>query len=666
VGGLVAIGAIFGFFATRAASSGPTSAEVQAAASSAASTLAARSEVDSQLLATASASINGDPAEGDARVLARLDRLASNDRTVGVARVTPSGTVPVVVAVPDSSAATIVGTDLAGTADARLVLELARDGDQSAAVVTTGSDGKPVVIDALPLYGTPDPPSDIGGRRSALRGYVVTVTPVAALVGLSTGRDEDIAVRVLDGATVLDAQGRDLSNPPASPVAESVTANGVPFIVQAWATPSPSALPWVVLAVGLALAVAVAVIVYFRERSAAAAQADLVARNEELALIARAGPLLQQSLAMGELLPVFVVEVGAELALDGISVSLATPSGGLEPVFSLGTRAGTPTPALASLVAPPTSVRPGELVIVPLQRAGRVVGTLQARAVTGLTEPQMETLLGVCALLAAAIGNVRMFQDEQDMVARLRDIDSMKTSFIGSVSHELRTSVTAIQGFAALLEANPGIDAEHRADYLERIARNARSLAALIEDLLDFARFERVGLTVDLHPVDLSDLVPTIVDQLSSVLGGRAVSTVIEPNVTALADPQAIERVLANLLSNASKYTPPDSKVIVGLERTPMEAVLYVDDDGPGIAPDEREKIFELFYRSDSTARTSRGVGIGLALVRQLVVHLNGTIDVEDARGGGARFRVTIPLAEHEEISLQHPEPARTPLGTGG
>src|SRR5205085_6072226 len=133
-----------------------------------------------------------------------------------------------------------------------------------------------------------------------------------------------------------------------------------------------------------------------------------------------------------------------------------------------------------------------------------VVGTFQARAVTGLSPPQMKTLQAVCALLAAAIGNVRLFQDEQDMVARLRDVDRLKTTFIGSVSHELRTSVTAIQGFAGLLEGDDDLDPARRSDYVERISRNARSLGVLVEDLLDFARFERSGLTAALRPIDLS------------------------------------------------------------------------------------------------------------------------------------------------------------------
>ena len=342
-----------------------------------------------------------------------------------------------------------------------------------------------------------------------------------------------------------------------------------------------------------------------------------------------------------------------------------TDDGTLSRVFSLGSGINADVPELGDLLASPSSAAPGEIVTVPLQRVGRVVGAFQARAVTGLEPSQMEALLAVCALLAAAIGNVRLYQDEQDMVSRLRDIDKLKTSFIGSVSHELRTSVTAIQGFAGLLEGNDDLDPERRNDYVERISRNARSLGVLVEDLLDFARFERSGLTAALRPIDLSELVPNVVEQMSSVLGGRAVTTDVEPDVIAMADTLAVERVLVNLLSNAGKYTPADSPVEVGLQGVGASAVLTVRDHGPGVPADEREKIFELFYRSDESARVTRGVGIGLALTRQLVLHLNGTIAVEEAPGGGALFRVTIPLADEATAGevAQESQPARPSAG---
>ena len=667
VGGVIVAGAVGGFFATRSASRDPSAAELQSAAATAAATVTAHLDTDAQMLNAVAASIGGDAGLPDAQLLSAVRRIAPRDGVVAVARTTANTGTAIVVTASDSRAPSIVGTDLSASEPQRVVLELARDRAGTGAIVVPSPDGQVSLLDALPMYGTLDVPADIAGRRAALKGFVVSITPLTSIVGLPRGSDSEISVRFVDGDRVLGAFGRGAGGSPDNSVVDvPLTANGLDWSVQAWATPRASTLPWVVLLGGLVVAALAAAAVMSRERSIAAAVAETEARNQELALVARTGPLLQQSLALGDLLPVFVVEIGDELGLDSASISLVSDSGELTRVFSLGSGVNAPE-LTGALAPPPASVPPGEVVTVPLQRVGRVVGAYQARAVSGLSSPQMETLQAVCALLAAAIGNVRLFQDEQDMVARLRDVDRMKTSFIGSVSHELRTSVTAIQGFAGLLEGDTGsLDAERRADYVERISRNARSLGILIEDLLDFARFERSGLTATLRPIDLSELVPKVVEQLSSVLDGRPLSTTIEPGVIALADTLAVERVLANLLSNAGKYTPADTEVAVGLERDGDVAVLCVTDNGPGVAADERDKIFELFYRSDESARVTRGVGIGLALTRQLVMHLNGTITVDDAPGGGARFRVTIPLADGTASSAVPSPSASAHDGPGG
>jgi len=667
VGGVIVAGAVGGFFATRASTGGPTQSGLQTVSSGRAVSIANRLDGDAQLLATAAASIDGDPAMPDAALRAALERVVHGDRSLGIAKVSPTDARVPVTVTSAAGPASLTGFDLASQPSWALALDLARDRAGAGAAVGTGPNGRPTVLDVLPLYGTPDPPADIAGRRQSIKGYVVSMSDVGTIVGTQAASDPDISLRIVDGDTVLFGAGRGAADtPPNDAVTTPVTANGLLWKSESWATPSTSGAPWVVLVGGLVLAALATAVVANRERSIAAAVAESDARNQELALVARVGPLLQQSLALGDLLPVFVVEIGDELDLDGASICLVADDGTLHRVFSLGTGISAPVPELAQLVAPPESAAIGEVVTVPLQRIGRVVGAFQARAVTGLEPPQMEALLAVCALLAAAIGNVRLYQDEQDMVARLRDIDQLKTSFIGSVSHELRTSVTAIQGFAGLLEGSDDLDPVRRNDYVERISRNARSLGVLVEDLLDFARFERSGLTAAMRPIDLSEMVPNVVEQMSSMLGGRSVVTTVEPNVIAMADTLAVERVLVNLLSNAGKYTPPDSAVEIGLREVGSNAVLTVRDHGPGVAPEEREKIFELFYRSEESARATRGVGIGLALTRQLVLHLNGTITVEEAPGGGALFRVSIPLAdEHAQTAVtSESQPARP--GAGG
>jgi signal transduction histidine kinase len=520
--------------------------------------------------------------------------------------------------------------------------------------VTRDADGQVAVVQARPLYGTPDVPADVESRRSRLAGYLVLLSNDSTQLGLGAPPSgSDVVVRVVQADTVEASPGGGTGPAPSSAASIPFSAEGLSWTVQAWSVADASRLPWAVLAGGLWLACAVAAIATRRDQVIQRSVAAAESRAKEVALVARTGPLLQQSLTLSDLLPVFVVEVSDELGLSGAAVSLLSDEGRLVRVFSNGTDAPAFVEDLAELESPPPTVAPGEVINVPLLRAGRVVGVFRARADNGLSAPQTDTLFAVCNVLAAALGNARLFQQEQEMVVRLRDVDRMKTTFVSSVSHELRTCVTAIEGFAGLLGGDPAtLDDARRADFIERIRRNARSLVVLVEDLLDFARFERAGVEVSMRPIDLSELVPQVVDQMSSLFGGRQVTTAIAPGVIAMGDLSAVERILVNLLSNASKYTPPDDVVEISLEREDESAVLTVADHGPGIPESERERIFELFYRiNDAASLSTRGVGIGLALARQLVAQLDGTITVGDTPGGGATFRVTIPLANEPVAS---------------
>jgi signal transduction histidine kinase len=126
----------------------------------------------------------------------------------------------------------------------------------------------------------------------------------------------------------------------------------------------------------------------------------------------------------------------------------------------------------------------------------------------------------------------------------------------------------------------------------------------------------------------------------------------------AVADPSAVERIVVNLLSNAAKYSPPGTTVEVAVSRLATKAVLEVTDRGPGIPPEERERIFDRFYRVDNpTTRSKRGIGIGLALVLELVELLAGSVRVGDAPGGGTRFTVEFPLVAGGTLA-----PARSQL----
>ncbi|GAC1477865.1 MAG: hypothetical protein NVS1B12_13670 [Acidimicrobiales bacterium] len=655
--GLILLGAAGGAWTTARALHRERGHAPPAVASAEAAVVAARLQADAALLVTAGRSMAGVP-----RVSADLAALARSDpgASIGIGRPGASGAV-----LYTGTGGSRDALDLTAAPAWRVALEVARDGDQPVVAVGPGAPAgtDQTVMQALALYGPGAPPVDVTGRRQALLGYVVLMRPAASLLGALPGTGRNLAVELRSADGVLAASGSAPGRPaPPSSAASVVNVNGANWVVRAWSTGSPSRVPWVVLFAGLAVAAIGAAVVAGGEAESTRLARAATARSNELSLVARTGPLLQQSLELGDLLPRFVVEISDELDLDGVGISLVSDAGQLMRVFSLGVGEPAPVTDPSELSDPPASVPAAGVVTVPLQRGGRVVGALTARARSGLDGSQVETLRAVSDLLAAALGNARLLEDEQAMVVQLRDLDRLKTTFLGSVSHDLRTTVTAIEGFATLLATHGETFAEEqRTDFLQRIERNARSLGVLVEDLLDFARLERAGVSVTLQPVDLSELVPNVVDQMYSILGDRPLAVSVAPAVVARADPGAMERILINLLSNAAKYTPAGSAVTVSLERDGADAALCVSDRGAGIPPAERLRIFERFYRIDNEdANQVRGVGIGLALVRQLVDLQRGTVAVDDAPGGGARFRVTVPLdvvPAHREEELHVPAP---------
>jgi signal transduction histidine kinase len=597
VGALVVATALPGFFATRDAQTDRSRATAQARASAAADVRQARRDANARLLVATAEATDGNPNEPDEELNGTLLRLAPARQLMGVIRTTSASRAPVAVAVPPADAATIVGVDLAHQRSLQLMFELARDsGDAKSGSGTIAR--RRVSVLAEPLYGSQATPLDVAARRNSLVGYVVLVTPTAAAA----------------------------FNAPS--------------------TSGRSAHPLTALAFGLALAVLVTVIVSRRERRGTHSELEARARADELALIARMGPMLQQSLTLSELLPLFVVEVSNEFHFSAASISLASESGELTRVFAIGAHHPEAEPDVDALGTDRGPIAPGGFVHVALERGGRTIGVLRARTNGGMTTRQVDSFVAVCTLLSAALGNAQLFENEKRMVAQLRDVDAMKIAFVGSVSHELRTSATAIEGFAGLLDNDRlAPDDPRRADYIQRIRRNARSLGLLVEDLLDFARMERAGAGPALKRIDMSKVVPEVVDQLSPILSERPVAVQVMPGLAVIGDLSMVERILANLLSNAAKYTPANSAIDVTLGIDGNDAVLTVADHGPGIPADERENVFRLFYRvDDESMRATRGIGIGLALVKQLVDQMNGDVRIDETPGGGATFRVAVPL----------------------
>jgi signal transduction histidine kinase len=229
---------------------------------------------------------------------------------------------------------------------------------------------------------------------------------------------------------------------------------------------------------------------------------------------------------------------------------------------------------------------------------------------------------------------------------RLLALDQMKDDFIASVSHEFRTPLTSIRGYAELLqEAN--LPAEHR-DFVNVIDRNSARLAGLVEDLLLMAQIQSGGLPLDLDEVVLNHLIARAGEAAKPFAASKCIDLDIdtEPElVTAQADAERLGQVLDNLVSNAIKYTPDGGGVSIKMTHTGDTATIAVSDTGIGIPEDEQAQMFSRFFRS-SNARHSgiEGSGLGLAITRGIVEAHGGTIGFDSVEGVGTTFRLTVPL----------------------
>jgi len=282
---------------------------------------------------------------------------------------------------------------------------------------------------------------------------------------------------------------------------------------------------------------------------------------------------------------------------------------------------------------------------LPLRRGWRAVGVLSVRPGRTLDSAELTSLQALADLLAVAMSNAQLYEREQLNTARLRDLDALKNAFLGTVSHELRTSMTAIMGFGELLsDAWDNLDDDRRREMAARIRRSAGSLRHLVDDLLDFARLEQERLRVTPRTIDLANIVRVTVEGLTPLLHHHELVMDVPDSLSAWADPVAVERILANLLSNAAKYSPQESVVTISLTPVDSTARLVVADQGPGIPQEERRRIFARFYRLDTpeSVRT-RGAGIGLAILHDFAERSGATVSVDDAPGGGARFTVDFP-----------------------
>jgi PAS domain S-box-containing protein len=243
----------------------------------------------------------------------------------------------------------------------------------------------------------------------------------------------------------------------------------------------------------------------------------------------------------------------------------------------------------------------------------------------------------------------RKNQELSELLARIKELDELKSQFFANVSHELRTPLTLILGPAEkILKEGAYLQDLHRRD-LGVIKRNASTLLKHVNDLLDISKLDADKLAVSYAHSDLADLARLVCGHFDALAPERKISFACETPDTLPAeiDPDKIERVILNLLSNAFKFTPQGGRVRLTVQGqiTDGHALIAVQDSGPGVRPEDRRTIFERFRQSDSSSqRQFGGTGLGLSIAKDFVTLHGGSISVTDAPGGGALFQVEIPL----------------------
>jgi two-component system sensor histidine kinase KdpD len=287
---------------------------------------------------------------------------------------------------------------------------------------------------------------------------------------------------------------------------------------------------------------------------------------------------------------------------------------------------------------------PGARIIsMPLLAEGRAVGVLAVLPVpeNRFEDPtQRHLLVTSVAQIALALERAQIADEAQR--AQLRaDTEEMRSSLLSSVSHDLRTPIGTVLGTATtLLDAGDALPREQRAELVATIRDETARLARLVGNLLEMTRVEGGGLEVRKEWVPLEELVGAVMNRFEVRLGGRDVRIDVPAEVVAHVDPVLFEQVLVNLVENALKHTPTDTPLEISASSDEDEVRLEVADRGPGIPAGSETRIFEKFVRGDG----STGVGLGLAICRGIVHAHGGTITASSRPGGGAAFRVRLPM----------------------
>jgi signal transduction histidine kinase len=348
--------------------------------------------------------------------------------------------------------------------------------------------------------------------------------------------------------------------------------------------------------------------------------------------------------------------VGRELGCDALGILLveSTEVGADRlvaagvwgtPGYERGTRfvQGTGPIDLEELSRPELRSDPPEAV-VPLRAGEVIIGILHERSAETLDRERLLLLGRLADQISLVVQASSLRIQQQETLQRLKELDEMKSDFVAITSHELRTPLSAIRGFVdSLSRRMDQLSPEETKEFLDIIRSQTDRLIRLVEDLLLASRIEAGRLTLVPEAMPTAALLTHVrqglgeaADRVEVVDDGMPQELVV--------DGQRLTQILTNLLANAVRYAPVGTPVLLGgAERSPGTVTFTVADRGPGIAPEEQERIFERFHQSESSSSHAEGAGLGLYIAKQLTEAMGGWISVTSTPGEGATFAVTIP-----------------------
>jgi signal transduction histidine kinase len=290
---------------------------------------------------------------------------------------------------------------------------------------------------------------------------------------------------------------------------------------------------------------------------------------------------------------------------------------------------------------PPRPLDRGELLELGIPGGSLVVWRPPFAPFFGDDEVNLLRTLG--ALTGIALDRVRLFEREREMRLALERADEVKSNFVALAAHELRTPATTIHGFVrTLTSVGDRIEEARREELQLELERQTLRLTRLVEQLLDLSRLDAEAIEISPRPFAVRERLEELV---RAAAGERADTVEIHapPHLEASADPDAFDRIVSNLLTNALRYGAPP--ILVGADRTDRHFRVYVEDRGRGVTPEFVPDLFERFARSEGSREKAQGTGLGLAIAQSYARAHGGALVYEPAEPHGARFQLVLPAA---------------------